>query len=187
MRETLEAPGVAGLERSGSRPPVWVHLGAGGPGLERAEISLSAWAYQPHQHDTYGIGITLTGVQAFRYRGERWVCLPGQLHILHPGETHDGAAATGLGLRYRIVYLAPELVRGALGGRRLPFVAGPVQRLTPATRRIARFLAYIDEPVSELQHTEIAVTVAASIWPPTRRSRSRPPPWRRSPESTGSP
>jgi len=160
MRETLEAPGVAGLERSGSGPPIWVHLGAGAPGLERAEISLSAWAYQPHQHDSYGIGITLTGVQAFRYRGERWVCLPGQLHILHPGETHDGAAATGLGLRYRIAYLAPELVRGALGGRRLPFVAGPVQALTPATRRIARFLAHIDEPVSELQHTEIAVTAA---------------------------
>src|SRR5258708_7748271 len=106
MRETLEAPGVAGLERSGSRPPVWVHLGAGGPGLERAEISLSAWAYQPHQHDTYGIGITLTGLQAFPYRGERWVCLPRQLHILHPCGTHAAAAAPRPRLRHRIVYLA---------------------------------------------------------------------------------
>jgi AraC-like DNA-binding protein len=151
---------VPGLERSCSRPPISVHLGAGGPGLERAEINLAKWAYRPHQHDTYGIGITRSGVQAFRYRGERWVCLPGQLHILHPGETHDGAAATGQGLRYRIVYLAPELIRGALGGHPLPFVAGPVQELTPATWRIARFLARIDEPVSELQHTEIAVTAA---------------------------
>ncbi|WP_331459548.1 AraC family ligand binding domain-containing protein, partial [Nonomuraea sp. SBT364] len=24
----------------------------------------------PHRHDTYAIGITLTGVQTFRYRGE---------------------------------------------------------------------------------------------------------------------
>jgi len=160
MRETVEAPGVAGLERSCSPPPISVHLGAGGPGLERAEINLSEWAYQPHQHDTYGIGITLTGVQAFRYRGERWVCVPGQLHILHPGETHDGTAVTGLSLRYRILYLAPELIRGAMAGRPLPFVPGPVQALTPATQRIIRFLAHIDEPVSDLQHTEIAVTAA---------------------------
>ena len=172
MRETLAAPGVAGLERSCSPPPISVHLGTGGPGLERAEISLSKWAYQPHQHDSYGIGITLTGVQAFRYRGERWVCLPRQLHILHPGETHDGAAVTGLRLRYRIAYLAPELVRGALGGRPLPFVAGPVQALTPATRRIACFLAHIDEPVSDLQHTELAVTAADML--STLSGRDRP-------------
>jgi AraC-like DNA-binding protein len=151
---------VAGLERSCGRPPIWVHLGAGRPGLERAQITLSGWGYQPHQHDSYGIGVTLTGVQAFRYRGERWVCLPGQLHFLHPGETHDGTAVTGLGLSYRILYLAPELIRGALGGRPLPFVAGPVQELTPVTRRIARFLAHIGEPLSDLQHTEIAVTAA---------------------------
>jgi AraC-like DNA-binding protein len=160
MRETLRAPGVAGLERSCSPQPISVRLGSGGPGLERAEIHLSQWAYQPHQHDTYGIGITVAGVQAFRYRGQRHLCLPGQLHILHPGEIHDGAAVTGYGLRYRIVYLAPELIRIALGGRPLPFVAGPVQALTPATRRISRFLAHIDEPVSDLQRTEIAVTVA---------------------------
>jgi AraC-like DNA-binding protein len=160
MRETLRAHGVAGLERSCSRRPISVRFGSGGPGLERAEVHLSQWAYQPHQHDTYGIGITVSGVQAFRYRGERHLCLPGQLHILHPGETHDGAAVTDLGLGYRILYLAPELIRGALGGRPLPFVAAPVQALTQATGRMARYLAYIDEPVSDLQRTEIAVTVA---------------------------
>ena len=159
MRETLEAPGVAGLERSGSRPPIWVP-GAGGPGLERAEINLSAWAYQPHQHDTYGIGITLTGVQAFRYRGERWVCLPGQLHILHPGETHDGAAATAwvLGTAWctsRRSWSAalweeqPAAVRGRSrsGAYPRPPGASPVSW-------------HIDEPVSQRS---------------TPRSRSRPP------------
>ncbi len=64
-------------------------------------------------------------------------------------DLHDGAAVTGDGLRYRIVYLAPELIRIALGGRPLPFVAGPVQALTPATRCISRFLVHIDEPVSD--------------------------------------
>ena len=88
MRETVGAHGAAGLERSCSVRSISVRLGTGAPGLERAEIQLSEWGYQPHQHDTYGIGITVTGVQTFRYRGQLRVCLPGQLHILHPGETY---------------------------------------------------------------------------------------------------
>src|SRR5215472_18776213 len=139
MRQTLRAAGVAGLERSCGPRPISVRFGAGCPGLERAEVALSRWAYQPHQHDTYAIGITASGVQAFGYRGQRHLCLPGQLHILHPGETHDGAAAGGHDLLYRIVYLAPELVSGALADRSLPFVAAPVQALSRATRSIAGF------------------------------------------------
>ncbi len=55
---------------------------------------LSPRAFAPHRHDVYAIGLTTGGVQTFRYRGSRRVCLPGQLHVLHPDETHDGAAAT---------------------------------------------------------------------------------------------
>lgn len=140
-----------------------MRLGPGAPGLERAEVHLSAWGYQPHQHSTYGIGITVCGVQTFRYRGERRSCVPGQLHILHPGETHDGAAETGYRLSYRILHLAPEFVRGALGTRPLPFVADPVQGLTPVSRCLIPFLADVGEPVSDLQCTEIAVTVAGVL------------------------
>ena len=43
--------------------------------------------FSPHRHDTYAIGITTAGVQEFRYRGRRHICLPGQLHFLYPDET----------------------------------------------------------------------------------------------------
>jgi AraC-like DNA-binding protein len=50
--------------------------------------------------------------------------------ILHPDESHDGRAGTTDGFRYRIVYLAPEVVaasmRSLLGRERLPFVSAPV-------------------------------------------------------------
>ena len=128
--------------------------------MERAEVHLSACAFEPHRHDTYAIGVTTSGVQTFRYRGTRRVCLPGQLHVLHPDETHDGAAGTDDGFGYRILYIAPELVRGALGGRALPFVADPVQPPTPTTRAIASLLADIDDPLSDLGCAEITATVA---------------------------
>ena len=132
-------------------------------GIERAEVHLYSSAYEPHRHDTYAIGITTAGVQTFGYRGSRRVCLPGQLHVLHPDETHDGAAGTDEGFGYRILYIAPELVRDALAGRDLPFVADPVQALTPAVRPIVALLADIDEPISDLSCTEIVVAVADGL------------------------
>jgi AraC-like DNA-binding protein len=123
-------------------------------------VYLYATAFEPHRHDTYAIGITTDGVQTFRYRGSRRVCLPGQLHVLHPDETHDGAAGTAEGLGYRILYVAPALIRDALGGGSLPFVADPVQKSITATRHVAALLADIDEPVSDLARVEIAAILA---------------------------
>jgi AraC-like DNA-binding protein len=132
-------------------------------GIDRAEIYLSTCAFEPHRHDTYAIGITTAGVQTFHYRGSRRVCLPGQLHVLHPDEGHDGAAGTDGGFGYRILYIPPELVREALSGRALPFVADPIQPLVPAARLIASLLADIDEPINELSSAEIAVAVADGL------------------------
>ena len=97
-------------------------LASGAKGIERLEASLHGQTFSPHRHDTYAIGVTVSGVQTFRYRGERWHCLPGQCHILHPDELHDGGAATDEGFSYRILYIDPALVQEALQGSPLPFV-----------------------------------------------------------------
>jgi AraC-like DNA-binding protein len=163
MPETLRGVDAARLERSCTTRPDSIRFGASAPGIERAEVHLSTCAFEPHRHDTYAIGITTAGVQTFRYRGSRRICLPCQLHILHPDETHDGAAGTEDGFGYRIIYLAPELVRQALDGDELPFVANPVQPATPTTRRVASLLADIDEPIGDLARVEIAATLADTL------------------------
>jgi AraC-like DNA-binding protein len=163
MRETLGGAGTDRLERSCGRPSDSIRFGPSAEGVERAEVYLSSYAYEPHRHDTYAIGITTAGVQVFRYRGARRICLPGQLAVLHPDDRHDGAPGTDDGFGYRILYLAPELVRDALAGRALPFVADPVQELTPMARPIASLLADIDEPISELGCVEIAAAVADGL------------------------
>jgi AraC-like DNA-binding protein len=99
----------------------------GAAGIERMHASLHGHAFDLHRHDTYAIGITLSGVQSFRYRRTQWNCLPGQVHVLHPDETHDGHAGTEAGFSYRILYVDPSLVREALGRNALPFVADAVQ------------------------------------------------------------
>src|SRR6266480_2674946 len=160
MSRTVGGADADSLERSSSRRADSIRFGPKAYGVERAEVCLSTCAFSPHRHDTYAIGVTTAGVQTFGYRGSRCVCLPGQLHVLHPDEAHDGAAGTEDGFSYRILYIAPELIRGALAGRALPFVADPVQEPTPAVRPIASLLADIDDPISELSCAEIAVAVA---------------------------
>jgi AraC-like DNA-binding protein len=163
MHETLRGLDGDRLERSCADPAESIHLGAGAPGLERAEVRFTTSAYSPHRHDTYAIGVTTAGVQTFRYRGERRICLPGQVHVLHPDETHDGGPATDAGFAYRIVYVEPELVRRALGGRPLPFVAEPVHERTTATRDIERLLADVDEPIGDLARDEAAAAIADAL------------------------
>jgi AraC-like DNA-binding protein len=161
------------LERSCSLGSDSIRFGPSANGIERAEVHLAACAFEPHRHDTYAIGITTAGVQTFRYRGSRRVCLPGQLHVLHPDELHDGAAGTDEGFGYRILYIPPDLVRDALGGAELPFVADPVQAPIPATRRIASLLIDIAEPINELTSAEIAAAVADSLVSLSGKARHR--------------
>lgn len=163
MRQTLRGFDADRLERSGSPRRDSIRFGANAPGVERAEVYLSTFAFEPHRHDTYAIGITTAGVQTFLYRGMRRVSLPGQLVILHPDETHDGAAGTDDGFGYRVVYIAPELIRDALNGGALPFVADPVQKRTRATRLLVSLFTDIDEPVSDLARVDIAATIADAL------------------------
>jgi len=156
MPETLRGVHEGGLERSCDS----IRVASRGCGIERADVHLRTFAFEPHRHDTYAIGITTHGVQTFEYRGTRRVCLPGQLHVLHPDETHDGRAGTGDGFGYRILYIAPELVREALGDRGLPFVADPVQRATPA---LVEALRDLDDPIDDLAAAAITAAVADTL------------------------
>src|SRR5689334_9046453 len=70
--------------------PAHIRIGPGGSGIERLEARFPGRAFAPHRHDTYAIGLTLSGVQTFHYRGVLRRSLPNQCHILHPDERHDG-------------------------------------------------------------------------------------------------
>jgi hypothetical protein len=98
-------------------------------------VFFGAGGYSPHRHDTYAIGITLSGVQAFKYRGVQRYCMPGECHILHPDELHDGLAAAEGGFSYRIIYIDPCMIQSAVGGAPLPFVEDPVAKLRGAYKR----------------------------------------------------
>lgn len=139
-----------------------ISVGQGCEGIERLEARFRGRAFAPHRHDTYAIGVTIAGVQTFRYRGALRHCLPGQCHILHPDELHDGAAGTSDGFAYRIVHIDPCLIQAALGGRPLPFVSNPVVELTNRQQPALSAAWQMENAIDDLQRIEI-VTAAADI------------------------
>jgi AraC-like DNA-binding protein len=137
-----------------------VRYGPGAPGIERLEAQFSSQAFSPHRHDTYAIGITLSGVQRFRYRGTTRYCLPGECHVLHPDEVHDGAAATADGFAYRIVYIDPGLIRDARGGGDLPFVKSAVIDPLSLPGGTPWGVWEIERDIDEISRVEIAIQLA---------------------------
>lgn len=95
-------------------------------GLQRLAARFGGHAYDLHRHETYGVGLTLHGVQAFHYRGARTASRTGQVMVLHPDEAHDGHAGVADGFAYRMLYIDPRAISAALGDAPPPFVSEAV-------------------------------------------------------------
>lgn len=140
-----------------------ISIGHGCNGIERLQARFRGQAFAPHRHDTYAIGITIAGVQTFRYRGAARQSLPGQCHILHPDEMHDGSSGTEDGFAYRILYIDPSLVQAALGYRPLPFVSDPVVDLTDRQKHALSDAWELEAPIDDIARIEIAAAVADTL------------------------
>ncbi|PJK18583.1 AraC family transcriptional regulator [Mycolicibacterium goodii] len=147
----------------------------GAPGVERLQASLRGEGFTPHRHDTYAIGMTLSGVQTFSYRGTTRICLPGQWHVLHPDELHDGVPGTEDGFAYRIVYVDPALIFESLG-RHLPFVADPIVDGANVPRALTRFLQRTDDEDDELAATDVVTVIADMLSAHSSTGRAVTPP-----------
>jgi AraC-like DNA-binding protein len=167
MTSDLNDFDASGLERScaATAPGDWMrHLGAAS-GIDLLEAWFQGEGYQSHRHDTYAIGVTERGVQAFTYRGETHISLPGDVVVLHPDELHDGYAGAESGFGYRLVYVEPalmqEVVHGLAGNRApLPFARQPVirsQMLAGAVR------AAFDDTSDALVMDEVVVHLAEGL------------------------
>jgi len=153
MAHGLDGEAAQGLERScvdSTAPGDRIVSAPGSTGIERIEAHFHGNAFDLHRHDTLAIGVTLSGVQRFHYRGAVQHSLPGQVIVLHPDEMHDGGAGTEDGLRYRILYLEPSLLLGCLDGAPLPFVRDAVVSDTALRGTLLSALSPLDEELDEL-------------------------------------
>lgn len=150
----LRGGGGAGLERScGARRSDWLRTRELSDGVQVLEAWFAGHGFDTHRHDTYAIGLTDVGVQAFDYRGAAEISTPGKVVVLHPDETHDGRAGTPDGFGYRIVYVTPARIHEAaraICGRPcpLPFVREPVTANEALASTVAAAFQLDPEPLA---------------------------------------
>ncbi|WP_041674915.1 helix-turn-helix transcriptional regulator [Ramlibacter tataouinensis] len=80
----------------------------GGVTLMRAHFTRHT--FERHSHETYSIGLTTSGVQAFHCRGALHASVPGRLILFNPDEAHDGQRGAPEGFGYSILYVPAEVV-----------------------------------------------------------------------------
>jgi len=85
-------------------------------GIETIRAHFEGHAYDPHWHDSYLVGMTLTGTQQFQCRRERHRSTPGDAFLLEPGEIHDGDAPVMGGFTYLTFYLDEHWLGQTLRG-----------------------------------------------------------------------
>lgn len=85
-------------------------------GIETIRAHFEGHAYDPHWHDSYLVGITLSGTQEFHCRRERHRSTPGDAFLLEPGEIHDGDAPVEGGFTYLTFYLDERWLSSTLRG-----------------------------------------------------------------------
>jgi AraC-like DNA-binding protein len=172
MAQSVTEEMTTRLERSCD----WIRHAPPTPGIERIEAFFLGHAYDPHRHDTYALGYTMTGVQSFDYRGARADSLSGNVIVLQPDEVHDGRAGAEHGFRYRMIYIAPRLIADALDGRArtLPFVASPVSSDARLRRALGSALADLSRPFEPLERDKIIGAIADALLALDASLRARP-------------
>ena len=143
----------------------WIRHAPAQDGIERLEAFFQGHAYDPHRHDTYALGYTMSGIQSFTYRGARADSRQGDVMILHPDETHDGRAGIEKGFRYRMAYIEPRLVANALGGKTnaLPFVDSPVCSEPHLLYALRQALGDLDRSLEPLECDKIIAAIADTL------------------------
>ena len=99
-------------------------------------------------HETYAVGVCLTGAEGFRHGRGSYVLTPGQVVTINPDEVHTGEAAAPEGWEYRMFYPHPDLVRRLLGleGESPPVFTAPLAEDREAAAGLAKLHAALCGP-----------------------------------------
>jgi AraC-like DNA-binding protein len=141
--------------------------GVASPGaIERLRIRIRGAGYAMHRHDSYAVGRTLAGVQAFWFRGERRLSLPGQVLVIHPDEPHDGRNGDEAALDYLMLYVAPAALASVsenVGGLPLPFIPDAVRNSTALASIVAEAFSDFPDALPDLMEADLLSRLSLAL------------------------
>ena len=124
--------------------------------------------FERHSHDSFSIGLTTSGVQAFHCNGSRHASLPGDLILFNPDQAHDGQKGAPEGFGYTIFQLPVDMVvasRDAGAGIDFPrHFRSPVARDPALARAFVSAVAALDQDGETLRAQELLTTLVADLF-----------------------
>ena len=148
-------------------------------GLQGLTATFRRHRYAPHMHETYALGVILSGCEVYRLRGERHHAGAGDLCFVNPGEVHDGEPL-GAGYAYRMTYPSVALLSGIaaeLAGRDhagAPFFPHTLARDPPAFSAFVAAHRRIERDADPLGADEALLRAYALLV--VRHAKELPPP-----------
>ncbi|GAT64798.1 araC family transcriptional regulator [Planomonospora sphaerica] len=107
------------------------------PGVDLLKARYVTHRFTRHVHEQYAIGVILSGVEEFDYRGARHRAGAGSLVLVDPEQVHDGHAGVPGGWTYRMLYPSVEVIAAVaaelLAGRGTPYFPEAVVPGAPGT------------------------------------------------------
>ncbi|GAA4226564.1 AraC-like DNA-binding protein [Streptosporangium album] len=95
------------------------------PGVDLLKARYVTHRFTRHAHSGYAIGVILSGVEEFDYRGARHRAGSGSLVLVDPEQVHTGHAGEPGGWAYRMLYPSIEVMTDVaaelLAGRGTPY------------------------------------------------------------------
>src|SRR5215472_2610091 len=132
---------------------------ADGVPVEAMHAHFTSHVYHRHSHESYSIGVTETGAQAFTCRHGRHVSGRGMVMAFNPDDPHDGHAAVDGGFTYRMVHIWPEFF-SSLTGSPLPLFRSPVIEDPAMAASVRRLHRALTGEASQLERYERLATTA---------------------------
>jgi AraC-like DNA-binding protein len=122
--------------------------------LELLRATYITYAFAPHIHETFAIGVTEVGAQEYTYnRRQRLIMPAGSVAVVHPGEVHTSQAVDSSGWSYRMLYPSADLLKRAaseVSGRwqGQPCFSSPVIFDPDLARRIHALHVALEDPAT---------------------------------------
>jgi AraC-like DNA-binding protein len=142
---------VTGDDRGGDWARYWRADQLSGP-VEAMHAHFRSHVYHRHSHETYSFGVTDDGAQAFTCRGDHHVSTANMVMLFNPDDPHDGHAATGPGFTYRMIHIAPALVRELFPAASPPLFPAPVVDDPELARRLRHLHTALTSSPGSLSH-----------------------------------
>ncbi|MCJ0763523.1 AraC family transcriptional regulator [Variovorax terrae] len=94
-----------------STPQDWARFRPGAlDGITLMNAHFTEHAFERHSHETYSVGLTLSGVQTFHCGGSQHASLRGDIILFNPDEAHDGRRGTREGFGYAMLYVPQQVM-----------------------------------------------------------------------------